>query len=77
MKIEIKVPKVTTEDKSGILVHWYKNDGDNVKEGEEIAEVMIEKITVRVQASKSGRLKIGKKENEEVKEEETIGFIES
>ena len=77
MNVEVKVPKVSEEGKSGVIVRWYKNDGDNVKEGEEIAEVMIEKITVRVQASKSGRLKIGKKENEEVKEEETIGFIES
>jgi pyruvate/2-oxoglutarate dehydrogenase complex dihydrolipoamide acyltransferase (E2) component len=77
MNIEVKVPKVSEEGKSGVIVRWYKNDGDNVKEGEEVAEVMVEKITVRVQASKSGKLKIGKKENEEVKEEETIGFIES
>jgi pyruvate/2-oxoglutarate dehydrogenase complex dihydrolipoamide acyltransferase (E2) component len=77
MNVEVKVPKVSEEGKSGVIVRWYKNDGDNVKEGEEVAEVMVEKITVRVQASKSGKLKIGKKENEEVKEEETIGFIES
>jgi len=77
MNVEVKVPKVSEEGKSGVIVRWYKNDGDNVKEGEEVAEVMVEKITVRVQASKSGKLKIGKKENEEVKEEETIGLIES
>jgi len=77
LNVEVKVPKVSEEGKSGVIVRWYKNDGDNVKEGEEVAEVMVEKITVGVHASKSGKLKIGKKENEEVKEEETIGFIES
>jgi pyruvate/2-oxoglutarate dehydrogenase complex dihydrolipoamide acyltransferase (E2) component len=77
MNVYVKVPKISEEGKSGVIVRWYKNDGDKIKEGEEIAEVMIEKITVRVQASKSGILRIGKKENEEIKEEETIGFIES
>jgi pyruvate/2-oxoglutarate dehydrogenase complex dihydrolipoamide acyltransferase (E2) component len=77
MNVYVKVPKISKEGKSGVIVRWYKNDGDKIKEGEEIAEVMIEKITVRVQASKSGILRIGKKENEEIKEEETIGFIES
>ena len=61
MNVEVKVPKVGEEGKSGVIVRWYKNDGDNVKEGEEVAEVMVEKITVGVQASKGGKLKIGKK----------------
>jgi len=78
MTTEIKIPKTSIEgNKSGVIVRWYKNDGDDVKENEEIAEVMIEKVTIRIQAPKSGKLKIEKKENEEVKEEEVIGFIES
>jgi len=41
--VEIKVPVISTEGKVGYVVRWYKNDGDEVKEGEEIAEVMIER----------------------------------
>ncbi len=77
MNVYVKVPKISGEGKSGVIVRWYKNNGDKVREGEEVAEVMVEKITVRVQAPKSGILKIVKKENEEIKEEETIGFIEN
>ena len=48
--VEIKVPVISTEGKVGYVVRWYKNDGDEVKEGEEIAEVMIEKTTLHIQA---------------------------
>jgi len=55
--VEIKVPVISTEGKVGYVVRWYKNDGDEVKEGEEIAEVMIEKTTLHIQAPLSGKLK--------------------
>ena len=75
MEYDIIVPKVSNDSKVGIIVRWYKEDGDSVEKNEEVAEVMIEKITLRVQAPESGRLKIIKKENEEVKEEEVIGKV--
>ncbi|WP_461863347.1 lipoyl domain-containing protein, partial [Thermococcus sp.] len=53
----------------------YKNNGDMVQEGEEIAEVMIEKVTVHIKAPASGRLKILVKENEEVAQGQVIGVI--
>lgn len=58
MEIEVKVPIVSQEDKKGVVNQWYKKDGDVVEEGEEIAEVMIEKVTVLVKAPASGKLKI-------------------
>ncbi len=73
---EIKVPVISTEKKVGYVVRWYKNDGDEVKEGEEIAEVMIEKTTLHVQAPASGKLRITKHQNEEIREGEVIGYVE-
>ncbi|MGY4688085.1 dihydrolipoyllysine succinyltransferase [Petrotoga mexicana DSM 14811] len=77
MSVEIKVPKISEEGKSGVIIRWYRNEGDQVKEGEEICEVMIEKTTLRITAPSSGTLKIVKKDNDEIEEEEVIGFIES
>lgn len=75
MEYEITVPEVSNDSKVGIIVRWYKNDGDLVEKNEEIAEVMIEKITLRIRAPETGRLKIIKKENEEVRERELIGKV--
>ncbi len=74
--VEIKVPVISTQGKVGYVVRWYKNGGDEVKEGEEIAEVMIEKTTLHIQAPLSGKLKIVKNPNEEIREGEIIGYIE-
>jgi len=77
MKIEIKVPKVSTEEKNGILVHWYKNNGEEVKEKEEIAEVMIEKITLTIESPATGKLSIIVNENEEIIQGQLIGTIKT
>jgi pyruvate/2-oxoglutarate dehydrogenase complex dihydrolipoamide acyltransferase (E2) component len=77
MAIEIKIPEVSGEGKTGIIVRWYKSEGDQVKAGEEVAEAMIEKITIQVQVPSSGKLKVLKRENEEVKEGEVIGYVEA
>jgi len=75
--MEIKVPIVSTEgNKKGVLVHWYKKDGEFVKEGEEIAELMLEKLTLTVKSPATGKLKIIVKENEEISEGKTIGIVE-
>ncbi|RLF90668.1 dihydrolipoyllysine succinyltransferase [Thermococci archaeon] len=77
MKLEVKVPRTTKEEKKGVLLHWYKNDGDFVKEGEEIAEIMIEKVTLHIKAPAKGKLRILVKENEEVSQEQVIALIEA
>lgn len=77
MEVEVKVPKTTEEEKEGVLLHWYKKDGDVVQEGEEIAEVMIEKVTVHIKAPADGRLKILVKENEEIFQGQVIAVIEA
>jgi len=71
---EIKIPG--SEQRSGVIVRWYKEDGETVKAGEEIVEVMMEKATIRLKAPADGKLKIIKKEDEEISEGEAIGGIE-
>ncbi|KUK18061.1 MULTISPECIES: biotin/lipoyl-containing protein [Thermococcus] len=77
MEIEVKVPIVSQEDKKGVVNQWYKKDGDVVEEGEEIAEVMIEKVTVIVKAPASGKLKILVPENGEVSQGDVIAVVET
>jgi len=77
MEIEVKVPIVSQEDKKGVVNQWYKKDGDVVEEGEEIAEVMIEKVTVLVKAPASGKLKILVPENGEVSQGDAIAVVET
>ncbi|NJE26574.1 dihydrolipoyllysine succinyltransferase [Thermococcus sp. MV5] len=77
MEIEVKVPIVSQEDKKGVVNQWYKKDGDVVEEGEEIAEVMIEKVVVIVKAPASGKLKILVPENEEVSQGQVIALVET
>ncbi|HDG63772.1 MAG: dihydrolipoyllysine succinyltransferase [Thermococcus sp.] len=77
MEIEVKVPIVSQEDKKGVVNQWYKKDGDVVEEGEEIAEVMIEKVTVLVKAPASGKLKILVPENGEVSQGDVIAVVET
>ncbi|ACS90696.1 lipoyl domain-containing protein [Thermococcus sibiricus] len=77
MEIEVKVPTISQEDKKGVVNQWYKKDGDVVKEGEEIAEVMIEKVTVIIKAQASGKLKILVPENGEVSQGDVIAVVET
>jgi len=77
MSLDVKVPKISEEEKSGVIIRWYRSEGDQVKDGEEICEVMIEKATLRVTAPSTGTLRIVKKDYDEIKEGEVIGSIEN
>ncbi len=77
MKFEIKVPKVSTDTPKGVLVHWYKENMEEVEKGEEIVEVMIKKITVTIDSPASGKLLVMVKENEEILQGQVIGIIKT
>ncbi len=78
MRSEIRVPKIREgEKKKGVIIRWYREDGDRVKKDEEIAEVMIEKLTLHITAPEDGILTIFTRENEEIEEDSTIGFVET
>jgi len=46
------------DDKTGSIVLWLYADGASVKEGDLIAEVLVEKVTLELTAPASGTLKI-------------------
>jgi pyruvate/2-oxoglutarate dehydrogenase complex dihydrolipoamide acyltransferase (E2) component len=57
--VELRVSEVwcPNEDDSGSIVLWIKSDGATVKKGDLIAEFMVAKITVDLEAPASGILR--------------------
>jgi len=46
------------DDKTGSIVLWLYKDGSTVREGDLIAEVLVEKVTLELVAPASGTLRI-------------------
>ncbi len=46
------------DDKTGSIVIWLYRDGAEVKAGDVIAEVLVEKVTLELEAPASGTLRI-------------------
>jgi pyruvate dehydrogenase E2 component (dihydrolipoamide acetyltransferase) len=56
MATAINMPKLGLSMKTGTVGKWLKNEGDSVKKGEALLEVMTEKITNKVEAPADGIL---------------------
>ncbi|MDI9467763.1 MAG: dihydrolipoamide acetyltransferase family protein [Bacillota bacterium] len=56
MATAISMPKMGLSMKTGTVGKWLKNEGDAVKKGEPVVEVMTEKITNKVEAPADGIL---------------------
>jgi len=56
MATVISMPKMGLSMKTGTVGKWLKNEGDAVKKGEAVVEVMTEKITNKVEAPADGIL---------------------
>ena len=46
------------DDPSGSTVIWLFDDGAQVRQGDVIAEILVEKVTLELEAPASGRLKV-------------------
>ena len=67
MAVKIVMPRLSLTMKTGSVVRWYKREGEEVKKGEPIVEVLTEKVTYDIEAPESGILrKIYAKEGDEV-----------
>lgn len=76
MATEVLMPKLGLTMTEGTVVNWLKNEGDNVEKGEELVEILTEKITNVVEAPASGVLqKILVGPGETAKVSEPIGII--
>ena len=56
MKIEVTMPKMSPEMRSGVLCAWLKGEGDRVRRGEALFEVETEKVVCQVEAERDGVL---------------------
>jgi pyruvate/2-oxoglutarate dehydrogenase complex dihydrolipoamide acyltransferase (E2) component len=75
---EVIMPKFGLTMKEGLIEKWHKKEGDMVKVGDILFEVMTDKVSMEVEAYNSGILKkIIKHEGEEVPVAEIVAYIES
>ena len=76
MKIEVKIPDLGSSE-SLTITYWHSNEGDIVKEGNDLVEVATEKATFNVAVPSTGKL-IQKKfqEGEIVKTGDVVAVIE-
>ena len=57
MAIEVRMPKLSDNMEEGTIIRWYKQPGEQVTEGEALAEVETDKADVEVEAGDSGILR--------------------
>ncbi|GHE77142.1 hypothetical protein GCM10017786_03050 [Amycolatopsis deserti] len=63
-------------DAEGVLATWFAADGDQVGEGDLLAEVAVDKVDVEVPAPAAGVLRLLVQEGDVVKQGEVIARIE-
>ena len=52
--IEIQMPNLGEGVTEGTIVHWLKAEGDPVREGETLAEIMTDKVNVEFESPAAG-----------------------
>ena len=75
MKEDIFLPKMGQTMTEGTIERWIKKDGDPVKKGEGIVEIMTDKITTTLESPIDGVLQILIEEGNTVPVGEIIGEI--
>lgn len=63
------------EDQEGVITAWLFDDGDQVSEGDALADVMVEKVQHEVHSSATGTLKILKEAEQVVNKGDEIGEV--
>jgi pyruvate dehydrogenase E2 component (dihydrolipoamide acetyltransferase) len=73
---EVIMPKLGMTMEKGVVEKWLKKEGDYVKKGESLLEIMTDKVTIEVESYHTGYLKkILAEEGEEVPVTEVIAYI--
>ncbi|WP_019124008.1 dihydrolipoamide acetyltransferase family protein [Brevibacillus massiliensis] len=76
MATEVFMPKLSMTMETGTILQWFKQEGDDVKEGDLLLEVMTDKINIEVESYASGKLlKIYYGADEVVPVNQVIGYI--
>jgi len=73
---DVIMPKLGLTMESGTIEKWHKKEGDIIKKGDVLFEVMTDKVSLEVEAYHSGILKkILRKEGEDVPVTEVVAYI--
>jgi pyruvate dehydrogenase E2 component (dihydrolipoamide acetyltransferase) len=76
MAKEVLMPKLSSTMETGYVTEWIKHEGDKVRVGDPIFEVMTDKIAIEVESYDEGvLLKVLVKENEVVPVNSVIAYI--
>lgn len=76
MATKILMPRLSLTMKEGTVVQWFKKEGETVKKGDLVVEVLSEKVTYDVEAPASGVLrKIFVEEGTDIGVAEPLGVI--
>ena len=74
---EVIMPKMGDAMEEGTLVKWLKGEGDEVSEGDPIAEIETDKVTLELEAEDSGTLaQLMAEEGQDIPVGEAIAFIQ-
>ena len=78
MILDVKMPEMGEGVTEGTIAAWLKQPGDQVNEGEIIAELMTEKVNVEFPAPASGKLvEVLHEEGDVVKKDQVIARLET
>ena len=75
MNEEIFIPKMGQTMTEGTIEKWLRKDGDTVKKGDGVVEIMTDKITTTIDSPADGVLQILVEEGNTVPVGEIIGEI--
>ncbi|UCC27237.1 MAG: 2-oxo acid dehydrogenase subunit E2 [Candidatus Bathyarchaeota archaeon] len=76
MVTKVVMPRLSLTMKEGTVIQWFKKEGDLVKKGDPLVEVLSEKVTYDVEAPASGVLrKVLETEGADVVVAGTLGII--
>lgn len=75
---EVRFPQMSKEDPAavGLLATWFARDGEQVAEGQLLAEVQMDKVDAEVPAPMTGTLRCLVAEGAEVAQGSVIATIE-
>ena len=75
---EVIMPKMGDAMEEGTLLRWIKSEGEEVEEGDPIAEIETDKVSMEIEAEDSGTLaQLIAEEGQEVPVGEAIAFIQA
>ena len=78
MILDLKMPEMGEGVTEGTIAAWLKHPGDQVQEGDVIAELMTEKVNVEFPSPASGKLvEVLHEEGDVVKKDQVIARLET